>query len=118
MLSQGFFDAEDVGHHLPFIVRGAASPNFPITNDRFEWIARPEFQWVDRLHVVMSVNHHRATIGDVLVAGDDNRVFRRLVEFGGETHRCKFGDQPFSARSYVRRVASVGGDAREAEKRK
>jgi hypothetical protein len=52
------------------------------------------------------------------IVGDDDRVLWRFMEFGGESHAGKPGNQPFGAVTHIGRVAGVRRNARKAQKRK
>ena len=69
----------------------------------------PEFDGVDRLHIVVAVDHHCGPRVGVLVAGNDDGMTGSLVEFGGQTHAIELGDQPVGAGTGVVGVVRVGG---------
>ena len=116
--AQRFLDTQHMGHHLALVVGGTARPDPAIADFRLKRIAGPQVQRIDRLHVIVTVNEHRAAAGHMGVAGDDHRVFRRFVELGREAHPREFRQQPLGAGTHVRRMTGIRRNAREAQERK
>ena len=60
LFAQRLLDAEDVREDLPLVVRRAARKDDAVLDPRLERRRLPQLQRIDRLHVVVAVDHHRA----------------------------------------------------------
>ena len=81
-----------MGEHLALVVGGSPRPDPTVADFGLEWARIPEFDGVDRLHIVVAVDHHCGPRVGVLVAGNDDGMTGSLVEFGGQTHAIELGD--------------------------
>ena len=114
--AQRLADAHDVGKDLSFVVRRAAGKDDAVFDPRLEGRRVPQLQRIDRLHVVVPVDHHGAPPRHVLVARDHDGMPRRRMDDHVQADRLQPPGQPARASRHVRRVRGIGGNAGETEK--
>ncbi len=111
----------DEGHDLALVVGGAAPDEAllavgALDQRRLEGRRGPQVQRIDRLHVVMAVEHHPLLRAEVAARGDDG-VARRLVELRLEAQRSEVVGQPLAGAPALGGVSPVGGDGGDAQQR-
>ena len=116
--AQRLADAEDVREDLALVVRRAARINDSVAHDGLEWRRGPLGERLDRLHVVVAVDHHRAAAGLVLVARGDDGMPSRRMKLGLQPDCGELLHKPLRAFRDVARVARLGGDAGETDEGK
>ena len=114
--AQRLADAHDVGKDLSFVVRRAAGKDDAVFDPRLEGRRLPQLQRIDRLHVVVPVDHHRAPPRHVRIARHHDGMPRRGMDDRVQADRLQPPGQPARARRHVRRVRGIGGNAGETEK--
>src|SRR5687768_7543257 len=102
-----------MGHKLPLVVRGSTAPNAAIAQGWFKGRGAPLADRRIRLHVVVSVQQHRAASCDMLVLGYDNRMPRGLMQHGVQTDAAELLHQPVRTSARVLIARGIGGDAGE-----
>ena len=75
-------EALHLHHALPLIVVGAARIDFPVADSGFEGVAEPQFQRLDRHHVVVGIYQHRWQILSRAVLAIYHRIAGSLHHLG------------------------------------
>ena len=117
-LAQRLLDTKHMGHHLPFVVGRTTRQDYPIVNDRLKRLGRPQLQGIHRLHIVVTINQHRAPTLKMRVLCKHHRMPGRLVQGCDQTHAGKFRAQPFGTGTHITRMPRVGRHTGKSEKRK
>ena len=86
------------GQQLALVVGGAPADEVGLAvwlSDRChrKWIGVPQIERIDRLDVVVGVEHELGT-NDGRAVGNDNRMTRRRARRSGKTFRSEVGNQP------------------------
>jgi hypothetical protein len=115
MLRQRFGQSLHVRHELAFVVRRTTAEDAAITDRRLERGRFPLSQRLRRLHIVMRIQQHRATTGDVLVFRQQHRMAGRLMQLTRQTHLTHFAQQPLGARTHIGIACRVSGNRRKAQ---
>ena len=118
LLAQRLLDTQHMGHHLPFVVSCATCKDFPITKDRLKRLSRPQLQGIHWLHIVVTINQHRAPTLKMRVLCKHDRMPGRLVQCRDQADAGKFRTQPFGTGTYITRMPRVGRHTGKSEKRK
>jgi hypothetical protein len=100
-LVQRLFNSEHMREVLAFVVRRPAREDVTVGHARFERRRIPKRQRINRLHVVVSVDHHRAASSNVRVFRNDDRVSGCRVKGRCQPHRTQLRGEPVCARRQI-----------------
>src|SRR5208283_3115512 len=99
------------------VVRRAARKDVAIFQHRLKGRRVPHLQRIGRLYIVMAVNQHRALLRIVSRAPPDDWMVPGPHRLGIESDVSQLLNEPLRAAIQLLRIALVGRDARETEKR-
>ncbi len=106
----------DKGHQLALIIGSTATGEnlaavANILDCRGKRVVLPQFQWIDRLNVIMPVEQDmRGTSTRAFVMGNNHRVPRRVTHASLETDRFQIGDQPLGSLAAFGLESWIGRD--------
>src|SRR5205823_4997102 len=110
------FDRVQMGQMLAFVVAGPAAEKGAPLKARLKWGGMPEFKWLGRLDVIMSVNQKMRIRGRALLkcSCQNNRIAFRGTKARVQSNPFAMLAEPFCAGCDILLVLRLGRDAREA----
>ena len=112
---QSLADPAQVGHVLTFVIGRSPGVNPPVFDPWLEGIGNPLFHRINRLHIIVTIDHHRRPTGAVGIPRHHDGVAFGRVDLGAQPHPFQLGAQPFGIRQHIRRVAGISGNTPETE---